>query len=461
MNIATITAVYFVGAGGIGMSALIRYFLSKGKQVAGYDKTPSDLTAQLNREGAVIHYEDNISLIPNAFKDPAQTLVVYTPAVPESHTELTYFRQNGFEIMKRARVLGEITNCSRGLCVAGTHGKTTTSSMLAHLLKQSHVDCNAFLGGILKNYDSNLMLSDKSDLTVIEADEFDRSFHWLTPYMAVITAADPDHLDIYGTAEAYRESFEHFTSLIRPDGCLIMKKGINVTPRLKEGVKLYTYSAADGGDFHAEHILIGNGEIFFDFVGPDIRIDNIQLGVPVKVNIENGVAAIALAWLNGVTPEEIKAGMASFAGPKRRFDFHLKKANIVLIDDYAHHPAELAASIQSVKELYAGRKVTGIFQPHLYTRTRDFAPDFAASLSLLDELILLDIYPAREEPIPGVTSEIIFDAVTIPAKKLIRKSELLDLVEKEADTFEVVLMVGAGDIDRLIEPVKQILDKRS
>ncbi|RHU27917.1 MULTISPECIES: UDP-N-acetylmuramate--L-alanine ligase [Parabacteroides] len=472
MNINTITAVYFVGAGGIGMSALIRYFLSRGKQVAGYDKTPSDLTAQLNREGAVIHYEDNTSLIPDAFKDPAQTLVVYTPAVPESHTELTYFRQNGFEVMKRARVLGEITNCSRGLCIAGTHGKTTTSSMLAHLLKQSHVDCNAFLGGILKNYGSNLMLSDKSDLTVIEADEFDRSFHWLTPYMAVITAADPDHLDIYGTAEAYRESFEHFTSLIRPDGCLVMKKGIDVAPRLKEGVKLYTYTGAedlstvncqlstDKPDFYAENVRIGNGEIWFDFVGPDIRIADIQLGVPVKVNIENGVAAIALAWMNGATPEEIKKGMASFGGPKRRFDFHLKKDNIVLIDDYAHHPAELAASIQSVKELYAGRKVTGIFQPHLYTRTRDFAPDFAASLSLLDELILLDIYPAREEPIPGVTSEIIFDAVTIPAKKLIRKSELLDLVEKEADTFEVVLMVGAGDIDRLIEPVKQILDKK-
>ena len=472
MNINTITAVYFVGAGGIGMSALIRYFLSRGKQVAGYDKTPSDLTAQLNREGAVIHYEDNTSLIPDAFKDPAQTLVVYTPAVPESHTELTYFRQNGFEVMKRARVLGEITNCSRGLCIAGTHGKTTTSSMLAHLLKQSHVDCNAFLGGILKNYGSNLMLSDKSDLTVIEADEFDRSFHWLTPYMAVITAADPDHLDIYGTAEAYRESFEHFTSLIRPDGCLVMKKGIDVTPRLKEGVKLYTYTGAedlstvncqlstDKPDFYAENVRIGNGEIWFDFVGPDIRIADIQLGVPVKVNIENGVAAIALAWMNGATPEEIKKGMASFGGPKRRFDFHLKKDNIVLIDDYAHHPAELAASIQSVKELYAGRKVTGIFQPHLYTRTRDFAPDFAASLSLLDELILLDIYPAREEPIPGITSEIIFDAVTIRAKKLIRKSELLDLVEKEADTFEVVLMVGAGDIDRLIEPVKQILDKK-
>lgn len=460
MNINTIKTFYFVGAGGIGMSALIRYFLSKGKLVAGYDRTPSDLTGQLNREGAAIHYEDDVALIPDAFKDPKQTLVVYTPAIPESHTELTFFRQKGFEVMKRARVLGEITNCSRALCVAGTHGKTTTSSMIAHLLKQSHVDCNAFLGGILKNYDSNLMLSDKSDLTVIEADEFDRSFHWLSPYMAVVTAADPDHLDIYGTAEAYRESFEHFTSLIRPGGCLVMKKGIAVTPRLKENVKLYTYSVDNGGDFHAENIRIDSGEILFDFVGPDVRISDIQLGVPVKVNVENGVAAIAMAWMNGATPEEIKKGMASFRGPKRRFDIQLKKDNIVLIDDYAHHPAELAACIRSVKELYLDRKVTGIFQPHLYTRTRDFAAGFAASLSLLDELILLDIYPAREDPIPGVTSKIIFDAVTIPAKKLVHKNELLDLVEKEADTFEVVLVVGAGDIDRLVEPVRQILDKK-
>lgn len=459
MDINKITAVYFVGAGGIGMSALIRYFLSKGKQVAGYDKTPSDLTGQLNREGAAIHYEDSVALIPSSCKDPENTLVVYTPAVPESHTELTYFRTHGFEVMKRARVLGEITNCARGLCVAGTHGKTTTSSMAAHLLKQSHVDCNAFLGGILKNYDSNLMLSADSDLTVIEADEFDRSFHWLTPYMTVITSADPDHLDIYGTAEAYRESFEKYTTLIRPDGCLIMKKGIDVTPRLQPGVKLYTYSADQGGDFHAENIRIGGGEIFFDFVAPDVRIADVQLGVPMKVNIENGVAAMALAWLSGVTAEEMKRGMASFAGPKRRFDFHLKKDTIVLIDDYAHHPAELKASILSVKELYAGRKVTGIFQPHLYTRTRDFADDFAASLSLLDELILLDIYPAREEPIPGVSSQIIYDKVTT-AKQLIRKDELLDLVATEADTYEVVLMVGAGNIDRMIEPVKQILDKR-
>lgn len=460
MEMQKITSVYFVGAGGIGMSALARYFRAKGKQVAGYDKTPSDLTAALIDEGVRIHYADDISLIPEDCKHPDSTLVVYTPAIPETHTELNYFKTNGFTLMKRARVLGEITRTERGLCVAGTHGKTTTSSMLAHLLKQSHVDCNAFLGGILKNYNSNLMLSDKSDLAVIEADEFDRSFHWLNPYMAVITAVDPDHLDIYGTPEAYRESFEHFTSLIRPDGCLVMKKGLQLQPRLPKGAKLYTYSAAEEADFFARNIRIGNGDILFDFVTPDGCIPDVKLGVPVKVNIENGVAAMALAWLNGVTPEEIRSGMASFTGPVRRFDFHLKKDDIVLLDDYAHHPAELKASIQSVKELYPDKKVTGIFQPHLYTRTRDFAADFAASLSLLDELILLDIYPAREEPIPGVTSQIIFDQVTIPNKRMIWKDELLDLVRKEAASFEVVLMVGAGNIDRLVEPVKQILEKR-
>ena len=460
MEMQKITSVYFVGAGGIGMSALARYFRAKGKQVAGYDKTPSDLTAALIEEGIRIHYTDDITLIPADCKQIDSTLVIYTPAIPETHTELNYFKTNGFTLMKRARVLGEITRTERGLCVAGTHGKTTTSSMLAHLLKQSHVDCNAFLGGILKNYNSNLMLSDKSDLAVIEADEFDRSFHWLNPYMAVITAVDPDHLDIYGTPAAYRESFEHFTSLIRPDGCLVMKKGLLLQLRLQEGTKLYTYSATEEADFFARNIRIGNGDIVFDFVTPDGSIPDVKLGVPVKVNIENGVAAMALAWLNGVIPEEIRGGMESFAGPVRRFDFHLKKDDIVLLDDYAHHPAELKASIQSVKELYPDKKVTGIFQPHLYTRTRDFAADFAASLSLLDELILLDIYPAREEPIPGVTSQIIFDRVTIPNKRMIRKEELLDLVQKEAASFEVVLMVGAGNIDRLVEPVKQILEKR-
>ncbi len=458
MDINRVASVYFVGAGGIGMSALIRYFLSKGKRVGGYDRTPSDLTEALRKEGADIHYTDDVALVADVFKSPEDTLVVYTPAVPESHTELAYFRARGFEVMKRARVLGEITRSARGLCVAGTHGKTTTSSMLAHLLKSSHVDCNAFLGGILKNYESNLMLSDTSDLTVIEADEFDRSFHWLTPYMAVITSADPDHLDIYGTPEAYRESFEVFTSLIRPDGCLLLKKGVRVTPRLREGVRLYTYSATEAADFHAENIVIRDGKITFDFVGPRVRIPEVELGVPVKVNIENGVAAMAIAWLNGVTPEEIRQGMASFAGPRRRFDFHLRTDRVALIDDYAHHPAELRQSILSVKELYAGRKVTGIFQPHLYSRTRDFADDFARSLSLLDELILLDIYPAREKPIPGVTSRIIFDKVTIPDKILCDKRELLDVIAR--GRYEVVLMVGAGDIDRLVEPVREILCKQ-
>ena len=457
MDLHTVTALYFVGAGGIGMSALIRYFLANGKRVGGYDKTPSELTAALIREGAAIHYTDDMALVEDCFLSPEHTLVVYTPAIPDSHTELTYFRTHGFQVVKRAQLLGEITRCNRGLCVAGTHGKTTTSSMLAHILKQSHVDCNAFLGGILKGYESNLMLSKKSDLTVIEADEFDRSFHWLRPYMAVITSADPDHLDIYGTAEAYRESFEHFTSLISPDGVLLMKKGVLVAPRLQENVRLFTYSATEKADFYAENVVVSDGSITFDFVGPNVRIDNVELGVPVMVNIENGTAAMAIAWLNGATEEEIRRGMATFKGPHRRFEFHLKTSQCVLIDDYAHHPAELKQSILSVKALYPNRRLTGIFQPHLYTRTRDFASDFAASLSLLDELILLDVYPAREEPIPGVTSALIFDQVTLPAnrKKLIRKEELLTLVEQEC--FEVVLMVGAGNIDRLVEPVKEIL----
>ncbi|MDR1880245.1 MAG: UDP-N-acetylmuramate--L-alanine ligase [Tannerellaceae bacterium] len=459
MEIKNIKAVYFIGAGGIGMSALIRYFLSKGKQVAGYDKTPSELTEQLNREGAAIHYDDDAALIPDGMRSPGDTLVVYTPAVPASHTELEWFRRHRFEPVKRSEVLGEITKASRGLCVAGTHGKTTTSSMIAHLLKQSHVDCNAFLGGILKNYDSNLMLSGRSDLTVIEADEFDRSFHRLSPYMAVITSADPDHLDIYDTPEAYRESFEHFTSLIRPGGCLVMKEGIPVTPRLRDGVRLYTYSAAGTGDFHAGRIRMEKGELLFDFVGPGIQIDDVRLGVPVRVNVENGVAAMAIAWLNGATAGEIKRGMAAFAGPKRRFDVRLKREDIVLIDDYAHHPVELEESIRSVKELYAGKRVTGIFQPHLYTRTRDFMDGFAASLSLLDELILLDIYPAREEPIPGVTSQTLFDKVSIPCKRLCTKERLLDVMA--SGRYEVVLILGAGDIDRLVEPVKNRLEQCS
>ena len=458
MDINKVKSVYFVGAGGIGMSALVRYFLAKGKRVGGYDKTSSSLTEALRKEGAEIHYEDNVDCIGAAYRSPSDTLVVYTPAVPETHTELTYFRTQGFEVVKRARVLGDITRHDRALCVSGSHGKTTTSSMIAHLLKQSKVDCNAFLGGILKNYGSNLMLSDRSDLTVIEADEFDRSFHQLSPYMAVVSSVDADHLDIYGTAEAYREAFAVFTSLIRPGGCLLMKKGIQLAPRLQAGVKLYTYSMTEKADFYAERVRVGQGTILFDFVGPDVRVSDVELGVPVRVNIENGVAAMAIAWLNGVTPDEMRRAMATFAGARRRFDIRLKTDQLVLIDDYAHHPAELRQSILSVREVYAGRKLTGIFQPHLYSRTRDFAADFAASLSLLDELILLDIYPAREEPIPGVTSQLIFDRVTIPSKTLCKKEELLDVVA--AGRYEVVLMLGAGDIDRLVEPVKDVLSRQ-
>ncbi|MDR0995036.1 MAG: UDP-N-acetylmuramate--L-alanine ligase [Tannerella sp.] len=448
-------SVYFIGAGGIGMSALIRYFLSKGKRVAGYDRTPSDLTTALIREGARIHFNDQIERIPEAFRNPEHTLVVYTPAVPSTLMELAWFRNHGFEIVKRSEALGRITRPLRSLCVAGTHGKTTTSSMIAHILKQSHLDCSAFLGGILKNYKSNLLLAEHGDLCVVEADEYDRSFHRLRPYMAVITAADPDHLDIYGTPEAYREAFAHFSSLIRSGGCLLMKEGLPLTPRLAPGVACYSYGL-EAGDFHAENVRIGNGEIRFDFVAPDGRLNDVLLGVPVTVNIENGVAAMAIARLNGATDEELRSGMASFRGAERRFDIRLKTEHFVLIDDYAHHPKELRASILSVKELYAGRHLTGIFQPHLYSRTRDFAEAFAEALSLLDRLILLDIYPAREEPIPGVSSRIIFDRVTIADKTLCRKEDLLR--EMAGRQYEVVLMLGAGDIDRLVEPVKKLLE---
>lgn len=452
-----IQSIYFIGIGGIGMSNLARYFMLKGKKVGGYDRTETLLTKQLVKEGAEIHYADDVNLIPAYCKDKSSTMIVYTPAVPPDNEEVKYFHQNDFDIQKRAQVLGTITKSSKALCCAGTHGKTTTSSMLAHILKQSHLDCNAFLGGILKNYNSNLMLSDKSEFTVIEADEYDRSFHWLHPYMALITSVDPDHLDIYGTEEEYLKSFEKFTSLIQSGGALVMKHNIKLWPKVADNVKVYTYSM-NKGDFHAENIRIGNGEIRFDFVTPSETIENIQLGVPVKINIENGVGSMALAWLNGATADELRHAMSTFQGARRRFDFLLKTDKIVMIDDYAHHPQELAASITSVKELYPDRKVTGVFQPHLYSRTNDFAAEFAESLSLLDELILLDIYPAREKPIEGVTSKIIFDKVTCP-KVLCNKEDLLPLLEKKQD-IEVLLTIGAGDIDQLLEPIREILEQK-
>ena len=450
--------IYFIGIGGIGMSNLARYFIQQGKSVAGYDRMETPLTKALVAEGAKVHYEDYVRLVPAEFLDKEKTLVVYTPAVPASHSELQFFRQSGFTIMKRAQLLGEVTKTSDAVCVAGTHGKTTVSSMTAHLLRQSGVDCNAFLGGILKNYGTNLLLSDKSRITVAEADEYDRSFHWLQPWIAVITSADPDHLDIYGTPEAYRESFEHFTSLIRKNGYLILKKDAPLTPRTDATVTVFTYSESEG-DFHAENIRIGNGEITFDFVSPNSRITGIQLGVPVKVNIENAVAAIAAAVLSGVNPDEVRAAMKTFGGAKRRFDFQLKTPNLVFIDDYAHHPQELTASIRSIRQLYPDRKVTGIFQPHLYTRTRDFADDFAQSLSLLDDVILLDIYPAREEPIPGITSGVIFDRITSKEKVLLKKAELLDFLENKE--LDVLVTLGAGDIEHLLPAIKQLLEKKS
>lgn len=458
MNTNTLKAVYFVGAGGIGMSALVRYFLSKGKAVGGYDRTASALTEKLRQEGADIHYENNVALIPEVFLNPETTLIVYTPAIPAEHKELTYFREHNFEIQKRAQVLGMITQTERGLCVAGTHGKTTTSTMAAFLLDNSHVKCNAFLGGISKNYGTNLLVSDQSDFVVIEADEFDRSFHWLTPYATVITATDSDHLDIYGTHEAYLESFRKYTSLIRPDGYLIIKKGIDLQPDVKEGVTVYTYSDKEG-DFHAENIRIGNGEIFFDFISPLGNIKDVQLGVPVYVNIENGIAAMALAQIGGATAEEIKAAMPQFKGVDRRFDFKLKNDHIVFLSDYAHHPAEIKQSVSSLRMLYPDKKLTAIFQPHLYTRTRDFYKDFADSLSLLDEVILLDIYPARELPIEGVTSKLIYDNLHPGIEKtMCHKEDLIELLKTKK--IEVLITLGAGDVDNYVTPIYELLKDR-
>ena len=454
-----IKAVYFVGIGGIGMSAIARYFLSSGIAVAGYDRTPSELTEQLIREGALVHYEDNVELIPASFRDRESTLVVYTPAIPEEHTELTYFRRQGFEIQKRAQVLGTLTRSLKGLCVAGTHGKTTTSSMTSHLLHQSHVDCNAFLGGITKNYGTNYILSRTSPFVVIEADEFDRSFHHLTPFASVITATDADHLDIYGTEEAYLESFRKYSSLILPGGFLIMHTGLKMQPDVQKGVTVYTYSR-EQGDFHAANVRIGDGRILFDLVSPLGDISDIELGVPVSVNIENGIAAMALAQIAGATADEIRRGMASFRGVERRFDFHVRTDRMAYLSDYAHHPEEIRRCLESLRELYSGRCIKVIFQPHLYTRTRDFYRDFADALSLADDVCVVDIYPAREQPIPGVTSALIFDNLRPGVRKqMCHKDEIPDVVRQGG--FDVLVTLGAGDIENYASQITEILQPLS
>ena len=457
MEIKDIKAVYFVGAGGIGMSAIARYFISRGLVVAGYDKTPSDLTRQLEKEGMLIHYEENIDAIPAACKQPESCLIIYTPAIPAEHQELQFFRQHGFEIQKRAQVLGTLTREHKGLCVAGTHGKTTTSTMCAHIMHQSHLNCNAFLGGISKNYGTNYILSD-SDYVVIEADEFDRSFHWLRPWMSVITSTDPDHLDIYGTKEAYLESFRHYSELIQPEGALIIHKGLEMKEHLQDNVRRYDYALQEG-DFHAENIVIENGEITFDFVSPIENVKGIKLGQPIPINIENGIAAMAMAQLAGCTADELRNGMKTFKGVDRRFDFKIKTDKLVFLSDYAHHPKEIYQSAKSIRELYRNRKITAIFQPHLYTRTRDFYKDFADALSQLDEVILTEIYPARELPIEGVTSALIYDNLRPGIEKqIIRKDDVLDLVKRR--DFDVLIVLGAGDLDNQVPQITKILEDK-
>lgn len=458
MEIKDIKAVYFIGAGGIGMSAIARYFMHLGLVVGGYDRTPSELTRRLEQEGMLIHYEENIDEIPHACKKPASCLVIYTPAIPSDHKELQYFRENGFEIEKRAQVLGTLTRHHKGLCFAGTHGKTTTSTMCAHIMHQSHLDCNAFLGGISKNYGTNYILSNKSDYVVIEADEFDRSFHWLRPWMSVITATDADHLDIYGTKEAYLESFSHYSSLIQPGGALIIHRDLEMKESLQNGVRRYDYGLSEG-DFHAENIVIENGEITFDLISPIENVKRISLGQPIPINIENGIAAMAMAQLNGCTADELRYGMQTYGGVDRRFDFKIKTDRLVFLSDYAHHPKEIFESARSIRQLYKNRKITAIFQPHLYTRTRDFYKDFADALSQLDEVILTDIYPAREQPIEGVTSQLIYDHLKPGVEKqLIKKDEVIPLIKSR--TFDVLIILGAGDLDNDVPQIAKILAQK-
>ncbi len=456
-----IQQIYFVGAGGIGMANLVRYFLAKGCEVGGYDRTRTTLTEELTEEGVELTYVDSVDNIPTKFRNKETTLVVYTPAVSESNHILSYFRQEGFEVVKRAVLLGKITRETKGLCIAGSHGKTTTSSMLAHIMHQSEIGCNAFLGGILRNYNSNLILSDHSPYSIIEADEYDRSFHHLLPYYAVVTSTDADHLDIYGTEENYLESFSHFTSLIRPGGVLIVHTGLKFQPRVDQTVEVLTYSGGRDGDFHSENIRYDDGHLYFDFVAPNGRINNIDLGVPVEINIDNAIAAIAVAWKLGVSEDKIRESMHTFLGAKRRFEIWLdskKGEGSVLIDDYAHSPNEVKASIESVKKLYNGRKLSVVFQPHLYTRTRDFADEFATALSGADEVILCEIYPAREEPIEGVSSDIIYKQLRCAEKTMCERKDLLDLIKNR--NFEILMTLGASDINVLLPSIKEILSRK-
>ncbi len=454
MNINKIHNVYFVGIGGIGMSAIARYFNSIGKNVAGYDKVSKALTVKLNSEGIDIHFDDNVELIDKKYKNKNTTLVVYTPAIPNTNNELNFFIENDFIVKKRSEVLGLLCSTKQGIAVSGTHGKTTISTMIAHLLKQSTIGCSAFLGGISKNYDSNYLVDINSEKIVIEADEFDRSFLTLYPDIAVVTAIDADHLDVYKNADNLKQSFEQFINQINNKGKLIIKKGLNINYHNIKDIDIYNYSLNEKSDFYAENIRIDEGLYIFDFITPNSRINNIKLGFPGIINVENAIAALSVAYLCGVKSLELMKALSSFKGIVRRFDYHIRKSNFVYIDDYAHHPAELKATINSVREIYPKKKITGVFQPHLFTRTRDFADEFAKSLDLLDEIILLDIYPAREVPIEGISSEIIFNKLINNNKTLCKKNELLNILINR--DLEVLITLGAGDIDEFVNPIKNM-----
>jgi UDP-N-acetylmuramate--alanine ligase len=454
---ANLDSVYFLGAGGIGMSALARYFVSQGKQVAGYDRVSTNLTDQLAREGIDIHFEDRSVLIPEAFRNPERTLVIYTPAVPENHQQLKYFRKRGFRVIKRAVALGEVFNTGRGIGVAGTHGKTSISTMLAHILHNSTLGCNAFLGGISKNTGSNFYLDPASKVIIAEADEYDRSFLTLFPEIAVVSSMDADHLDIYHSEENIRKGFESYIAQITGKGKLIQKFGL--TPEVPDHVERYTYSVEHpGADYHIRGLKMQGLGTRFTVVTPDMIIPQIKLGIPGLLNVENALAAVAVAHQLGLAPEVIARNLSGYKGVERRFDLQFQAEGRVYIDDYAHHPEEIRAFLKSVRALFPDKKITGIFQPHLYSRTRDFAEEFARSLEMLDLLILMEIYPAREEPIPGVTSSLIFEKVNLKKKYLVSWEQVLKvLVELDP---ELLVTMGAGDINQFVAPIKGWMERR-
>jgi UDP-N-acetylmuramate--alanine ligase len=457
INPDNIKQVYFLGIGGIGMSALARYFKAGGMQVAGYDRTSTELTLLLEKEGIAIHYEDDTSLIPASYRYPQNTLVVLTPAVPSDHSELAWFRSQHFEIYKRSEILGFITRNKKTIAIAGTHGKTTVSTMIAYLMANTGPGCSAFLGGISRNFNSNLVLQSQSEWVIAEADEFDRSFLRLFPYAAIVTAMDADHLDIYGDLTELHAAFNQFVGQIERAGILLMKLGLPIKAS-SVPKQVFTYSLQEKSDFYAQNIRLKNRQYYFDLIGPGIKISDLTLIHPGMINVENAVAACSMAVLLGLSHEGIRKTMANFSGIQRRFEYHIKTEKLVYIDDYAHHPQEIEATIRSLRNLYPDKKLTGIFQPHLYTRTRDLADEFADSLSLLDSLILLEIYPARELPIEGVTARLILDKVKLADKQICERDNLLDHLKKTK--LEVLISLGAGDIDKMVEPIKKLLTQR-